>query len=257
MSGPTIIANLGKGGAGKTILSALCGKLAIARGKKTLFVDADPAQGLSTALGEDGARTIGEAREEIIRQAKQVGKSPDAAADLGDQIDYLLLQTLQERDGYGLLVMGRTQTIGCYCPVNRLLKDAIRAIAAHYDVLIIDAEAGIEQVNRQVVETVHYPLVITDNSLRGAKTALLVQQAIAQSETMAPRKTGVIFNRVDQPDPALQQMLESAGLAVYGSIPADPLVTERDRRGLSPLQMPPEAVSLQAIARILTQEGIL
>ncbi len=257
MAAPTVIAALGKGGAGKTILSSLTGKIALARGKRTLFVDADPAMGLATALAVEGYRTIGEAREEIIRKAKQAGKSPDAAADLSDQIDYLLLQTLLERDGFGLLVMGRTNTIGCYCPVNRLLKDAIRSIAAHYDVVVIDAEAGIEQVNRQVVESVHYPILITDNSLRGVKTALLVHETLSRSPTLAPAKTGVLFNRVEAPDPALRDMLVSGGLAVYGSIPPDPLVTERDQRGQSQLEMPPGSTSLEALSQILTREGIL
>ena len=50
MKDPIIIAFLGKGGSGKSILSSLTGKIAKSRNKRVLYIDADPAMGLATAL---------------------------------------------------------------------------------------------------------------------------------------------------------------------------------------------------------------
>ena len=59
-----IIAFAGKGGVGKTSLSALTVKLLVEKfkDKKILAIDADPAVGLSTALGVDVTHTVNDVR---------------------------------------------------------------------------------------------------------------------------------------------------------------------------------------------------
>ncbi len=251
---PVIIAYLGKGGSGKSILSSITGKIAINKKKKILFIDADPAMGLATALGIDGFKTIGEAREEIIQQAK-ISNTDEHVSEI---IDYLLLEALFETKDFSMIVMGQTQTIGCYCPINNLLKDTIEKISSHYDVVIIDAEAGIEQINRQVTESVHYPLIVTDNSVRGVRTAMLVNDAIKRAPKMTPINSGVIFNRIEgDVDHDLLEMIKGGSLSFYGSIPADKIITERDMKGLSALEMPEEAISIKALELILNKTGIL
>lgn len=121
MINTTSFAFLGKGGTGKTILSALTAKLAIDSKKRTLLIDADPAMGLATALGATGFKTIGEAREEIIKEARIASKTEEQNR-LSEIIDYLLLEALYETPEYSLLVLGQTNTLGCYCPINSLLK---------------------------------------------------------------------------------------------------------------------------------------
>ena len=254
---PVIIAYLGKGGSGKSILSALTGKIAIAKRKKILYIDADPAMGLATVLGIDGFKTIGKAREEIIQQAKISGKDKEKER-ISDIIDYLLLEALYETPEFSMLIMGQTNNIGCYCPINNLLKDTIEQISSQYDVVIIDAEAGIEQVNRQVTESVHYPVIVTDNSVRGVRTAILVKETLDRAPKMTPIKTGVLFNRIDgKADQDLLAIVKDASINFYGSIPADPVITDRDRKGLPALEMPEEAISIVALKKIVDKEDIL
>jgi CO dehydrogenase maturation factor len=256
MSEPTIIAYLGKGGAGKSALSALTAKLTLRRGRKVLLIDADPAMGLTTALALDGFKTMGQAREEIIHQARIASKAEEKAR-LAEIVDYLLLEALYETPEFSALVMGQTDTLGCFCPVNALLRDTIETIAAGYDVVIIDAEAGIEQINRQVTRAVQYPILLTDNSVRGARTAVLAAQTIGRCAGMRPRKLGVIFNRVACAAPTPSETLAAAAVPVYGVVPADPQLAERDAMGLSVLGIGDESGALQALATILSDHGIL
>lgn len=65
---PKIIAVAGKGGVGKTSISATIVKILVEKfpDKKILAIDADPAVGLSTALGIDVKTTIDDIRKEIV-----------------------------------------------------------------------------------------------------------------------------------------------------------------------------------------------
>lgn len=253
---PLIIAFIGKGGVGKTVLSALTGRLFMEKGRRVLFVDADPAMGLAVSLQAENFKTIGKAREEIIRQARITGFSEETER-LSEIVDYVLLETLFERPGYSMMVMGQTDTLGCYCPVNDLLRSTIASLASNFDVIVIDAEAGIEQVNRQVVESVQYPVIVTDNSMRGVKTALMLNGRIRDIPAMNPVQTGVIFNRVESPDPELVDTVTAAGLLDYAYIAPDPEIREIDRRGASLFDVPPEACAPSALRRILVSQGIL
>lgn len=255
MADTKIIAFIGKGGTGKTILSSLAGKIAIERGKRVLFIDADPAMGLATALAVSGYKTIGKAREEIIQAAKEANK--DSEENISEIIDYLLLEALYESPDFCMFVMGYTNTIGCYCPVNNLLRDTIKKVSGQFDVVIIDAEAGIEQINRQVTESVHYPILITDNSLRGVNTTILAAQTIIGSPYMKPVKTGVIFNRVECADENLKKTVEQNGLKYYGSIPVDVNITEADRIGSSAFNINNSSVAINALKKILEENEIL
>ena len=124
-SGKLVIAMCGKGGAGKTAFTAMARTVLSKSGRagKLLLIDADPAMGLTHAVGVGVRRTMGEVREEIIGTAK--GGKQEEKARLADKLDYLTLEALTETDEFALVAMGRTETLGCYCPVNSLLRDSI------------------------------------------------------------------------------------------------------------------------------------
>ncbi len=255
MEDTRIIAYIGKGGTGKTILSSLTGKIAIEKNMRVLFIDADPAMGLATALGVDGFKTIGKAREEIIRGAQRATSAKDE--ELNEIVDYVLLESLYESSEFCMFVMGHTDTLGCYCPVNHLLRWTIKSVADRFDLVIIDAEAGIEQISRQVIETVHYPLFVTDNSLRGAKTTVLAYETMNNNPAMRPMKTGVVFNRVEKPHEDLRKFIEDRRLPCFGSIPADENISRSDADGTSALNIRSDSPSLVALRGILEVQGLL
>lgn len=247
---PLIMAFTGKGGVGKTILSALTGKIFAGRGRKVLFVDADPARGLEGSLGVVDSKTIGQAREEIIHKAARE-KSSQEKSGLYNMIDYLILETLYEAPDFSLLVMGRTDNIGCFCPLNELLRGTIAAISSQYDVIIIDAEAGLEQVNRKVIETVHYPVIVCDNSMRSVRTAIMIDEIIKDLPKMNPIKTGVIFNRVEEADKELVKLVTGRKMHCYGSIRPDVVISKFDLSGRSLMDVPDDTPSLEQLTTLL------
>lgn len=239
-AGTTVMAVLGKGGAGKTVFSALASRalMDLDRGP-LLLIDADPTGGLSFALGESDGLTMGQVRETLIRKAGRT--DPD---ELARRVDWMALEALQERKGFSLLSMGRTEGKGCFCSVNKLLRQAIETLIRGYRFVILDAEAGIEQVNRQVVKTVDVPVVVTDGSLRGLNAARQVGELLEKYEFSM--KGGLVVNRArglpaDPPE----------GLPLLGSIPDDEQVRGFDGEGRRLLDLPGDNPALMAVRSVL------
>ena len=73
---PVIFAFTGKGGVGKTSLSAQCVRLLSENfpDKKVLAIDADPAIGLATALGVEVGSTVDDIRKMFVETAEEGDK---------------------------------------------------------------------------------------------------------------------------------------------------------------------------------------
>jgi len=106
------IAICGKGGVGKTTLAALLGRCLAGRpNTRALLVDADPAGGLSLALGLRPEKTLNDLRVAALEAAR--GAAGDRR-ELAATLDYLLLEALVERGNLALLSAGRPDERGCY-----------------------------------------------------------------------------------------------------------------------------------------------
>ena len=79
------------------------------------------------------------------------------------------MEALAEHGELALLVVGRPEEEGCYCKLNSFLRRAIEALSAQFNLTLIDAEAGIEQVNRRVMRSVDQLLLVSDPSQKGLR----------------------------------------------------------------------------------------
>ncbi len=254
--GASVIAYLGKGGSGKTALSGLTARLLLSGGgRRVLLIDADPALGLIYALGEQGLRSVGEVRDEIIREVKSTKPGDTDKERMSMTVDYLMLESLQERPGYSLLAMGRTEGPGCYCPVNSLLRGSIEEFAQSFDYIVVDAEAGIEQVSRQVTRRVDHSVIVTDSSLRGSETAGAIKDALQRVGCPPPK--GVIFNRVHTPDESLLKRIGDADISYLGCVPVDDNLARFDLEGRSLLELPDDSPALSSLNKILESSEIV
>src|ERR1700760_3453510 len=116
-----ILAMTGKGGVGKTTLSALAlAWLTQNGGSPILAVDADSNANLNEALGVAFEATVGGIRESARKEAAALkGVSKQEFLDLRVQ------GALVENNGYDLIVMGRPEGQGCYCFANNILRDVL------------------------------------------------------------------------------------------------------------------------------------
>lgn len=184
----------GKGGVGKTSLSAAFIRILSETypDAKILAVDADPAVGLSAALGIEPEKTLDDVRLQI---AESIDKGETgAAAELLSEAKFHLLDCIAERGNLSFLAIGRPEAAGCYCKVNAYLKQVLESISGNYDFVVIDGEAGIEQINRRVLERVDCLVLVTDGSKKGLQVIGTIRQVA--EKLVSCEKTGVIVNRV-------------------------------------------------------------
>jgi CO dehydrogenase nickel-insertion accessory protein CooC1 len=71
----------------------------------------------------------------------------------------------------------------------------VEALAENYDVVLVDAEAGLEQVYREVMRGVGYLALLVDCSLRSISTA---QELLKSAEELGMEcRIGAVVNRFD------------------------------------------------------------
>ena len=77
-----------------------------------------------------------------------------AAIELLGEAKYRIFDAMTEQNGFAFIAIGRPESAGCYCKINSYLKDVIQVLSQNFDYVVIDGEAGIEQINRRVMEKV-------------------------------------------------------------------------------------------------------
>lgn len=236
-----IVAICGKGGVGKTVFCALFARALRNSGvQPLLLIDADPGGGLVSAIGEKVENTLASVREKLIASAK--GADENTKIELAQQMDYFVLQTLVERSDYSLLAMGHSMEKGCFCPANALLREAIDFLSDPFAAVLIDAEAGLEQIQRRVTRNVTQIIVIDDGSKRSADTMDYI------SELIGPTKLAAVLNRVQQ---KIQK--PSYTYDILGSIPEDVILRQFDRDGKSLWELPADNPAYVAVKKIASK----
>lgn len=245
-SAPVMIAVCGKGGVGKTSVSAMiAGILARRQDKQVLVIDADPAVGLATALGISATKTVDDVRNAVISGIKS-GKGANQA-ELMSQIDYEMFDAMEEHGNMAFLAIGRPEDEGCYCRLNSFLRGMIGKLAHNFDYVVIDGEAGIEQINRRVMEMVTHLVLVTDASIKGHNVAGMIADVARRSA--ACRQTGLLFNTVRQTDDTTR-FPGLPGVCVLGHIPEDDVIREYDAAGKSVLALP-DCDALGAVEQVV------
>lgn len=237
MEKSTVIAVAGKGGVGKTSLSATIVRCLVEKfpDKKILAIDADPAVGLSTALGIDVKMTIDDIRKKIIESVD--ASDTRTAIELLNEAKYHIFDALVETDGYSFIAVGRPEAAGCYCKINSYLKEVISILSGEFDYVVIDGEAGIEQINRRVMEKVTHLLLITDPSKKGCQVVKTIKGVA--DELVMYDKIGVIVNRIS--DEAVKDYINIDGIEILSYIFEDKNLSMFDIQGKNIFNLPEDS----------------
>jgi len=188
---PKLIAITGKGGVGKTTISALLIKNLLAAGKTpVLAIDADPNSCLDAALGVKVTDTVGRAREDV-----KTSGGTDINVSKKELLRLKLESALVESSGFDLIAMGRPEGEGCYCYANNVLKDVIADISASYPYVVLDNEAGLENLSRRIVQKVDLMVLVSDASNSGLQTLLRLYELCCEMK-MTYSKLALVINRI-------------------------------------------------------------
>lgn len=207
MKGPCRIALSGKGGTGKTTISALLIEALIGTGETpVLAVDADPNANLNEALGLTLGETLGSMREDAFTKSIPPGMSR------AGYIEYRFRQVLVESDGVDLLAMGRPEGTGCYCFANRLLSEAMELLARRYRFVVMDMEAGMEHLSRGTIGIPDLLLVVTDPGARGVRTAGRIHD-LAVTLGIPKERIFFVINRAGEAGKVSPAQVRRAGVA--------------------------------------------
>jgi len=250
------IAVSGKGGVGKTTLSAFLARWFAAQGKKVLAIDADPDANLGNGLGVADASSLvplSSMKELVAERTESVPGSFGGFFKMNPRVDDLPEQlSISAGEGIRLMVMGGVKKggTGCVCPESVLIKNLMQHLILRRDeVIIMDMEAGIEHLGRGTSKAVDCLVTVVEPGRRSVDTALKIERLAAD----------IGLNRLALAGNKIRGALDREFLLKYlpnhrflGFIPYDDKIIEADLRGVFPEDMAPGTRNkLEEIARNL------
>ncbi len=249
----TIIVFTGKGGTGKTTLSALSIRCFIEKGEVTLALDFDPDSHLYKLLGVQVRSTLGQMVDRIHKE-KRAEIEPKKPIDISDQ-EYLLSliaqEVIVENEGFDLLTLGRPSLdIDCYCPVYVWSEYAISQVMKSYGItyrnVVVDCDPGTEIFPRRILDRVaespgiDYLLTVLDGSKMSLDTARDIRDEV-EKRKLNVKNVFAVCSRVD--DMEIQKEIGEVAksdydIEVVGFIPTDLGIAKASLTNQSLVRMP-------------------
>ncbi len=240
-----VIVVAGKGGTGKTTLSAaLTIMLAKRKAGSVLAVDADPNSNLADALGLKVTGTIADIIEEVAKDPGivPVGMGKDAF------IEYKIHNDIVENEGFDLLVMGKPEGPGCYCYINNVLRNCLGKLIADYRFVVIDNEAGLEHFSRKTTRSCNELFIVSDESQVGLRSAQRILQLIDELGIPAQRKF-LIVNRLSRNEDLKGLEKKICVERIFG-VPYDKALLAAALEGKSLQELKKDSSTLSAVEKI-------
>jgi CO dehydrogenase maturation factor len=234
------IAVSGKGGVGKSTISAALSLLLAEQGKKVLAVDADPDANLAAALGFslDAISAI----IPISRQVELIEERTGAKVNqygqiftLNPEVSDIAGKYATVHRGVSLLVLGAVKRGGggCACPENVLIRALVADLILNKDeVLVMDMEAGLEHLGRATTSGVDTMIIVVEPGFRSVEGA---KRIIEMANQIKLEDIRFIANKVSGPEDERFIRESLQGQEILEIIPYSESLRRVDRPGKSVL----------------------
>ena len=231
------LAITGKGGVGKTTLTALLAQVYADQSRDVLAVDADPSPCLAGALGfpDDLRAKLSPIAEMDALIEERTGAKPGTVGGfftLNPRVDDIPERFAVKHRGVRLLEMGSVDLggSGCICPESAMLKTLFTHLLFRKDdVLLLDMYAGVEHLGRATVDFVDAMIVVVEPTRRSLGTAAQIKKL---ANDIGLKRLYLVGNKVRNAEEEKFLETETPGLPVLGFLPADLKVQEADRLGI-------------------------
>ena len=231
------LAVTGKGGVGKTTITALLAKSLSATGRKVIAIDADPNANLLSCLGYREAKTVRPLVELNDLIEERTGVAPGTIGGmfkLNPRVDDIPDKYAVNIHDLKVLVAGGVKHggTGCYCAENAFVRALVTHLLLDQDTaLILDMEAGIEHLSRGTVEAVDHLLIVAEPSRQSVDTAFRIRDL---AEDLGLHHVSVIGNKA-RTDADRTFLLEAlTGIPIVGFLPYDERLREAEVAGKPP-----------------------
>jgi len=193
----------GKGGVGKTSLTAMLARLLSRRAYRVLALDSDPQMNLPYALGivPEQARRLVPLSQNPEYVEEKTGARPGSGWGLFFRLNPDVRDVVERfgvvgPDDVNLLVMGTLvqPAAGCLCPENSLLASVVDAMNLRKnEAILMDTQAGVEHFGRALAKGFRHAAVVTDPTFNGVQVAL---HAARLSRELGIPAVHLVVNRV-------------------------------------------------------------
>ena len=248
MSAARRVAVAGKGGAGKTTLSATLARLLARRGQRVLVIDGDSNPNVAVALGcdRDQASAVEPLPTGLV--SRRLG-----GAALVEPVSTIVKQHgIAAPDGVDVVLMAMPAHAdeGCLCSAHATVSGMLADVAEETDfVVVLDLEASPEHLSRGTTRHVDALLLVVEPYYRSYETAR--RMALLAGELPIPR-VGVVANKLrSQSDAdAIAEFCERHGLRLEATLPWSDAVLDADRAGTALLDHDPDGPVVTAVSRL-------
>lgn len=219
------LAVAGKGGAGKTTLSATLALLAARSGRRVVAVDADANPNLASALGLP--LTAGP----LLPVPPSLVSRRRGGAGLLEPVEAVLDRySLAGPDGVRLVGMGSPAHAdeGCLCAAHAVVSSLLEDLDDPEQLVVVDLEASPEHLSRGTIRHVDAVLLVAEPYYRSLETVRRMAALVAE---LPVPTVAVVANKVRSPADrdAVEEFCARHGLAFAGSVPWSDAVCSADR----------------------------
>ena len=242
------IAITGKGGVGKTTLTALLSYVYAQQGQDVIAIDADPAGNLGLAFGlpanlDAELQPIAEMEDLIYERTGAQKGTIGGVFRLNPKVDDIPDSFSITHRGVRLLRLGtvRGGGAGCMCPESALLKALVtHMLLRRSQTLILDMEAGVEHLGRGTAGAVDAFIIVVEPGLRSLGTAEQIRHLASE---IGIKRFYLVANKARGPqdDEFIRQ--HAADLPFLGSLPFSSAAVAADQAGLAVFDEAPELVA--------------